>query len=63
MYSEGDKFVLHSSNGHDYDIQIHNVNEFRPPEMRYGIDVYVEGYHCNTMEFCGDDFLAKCEKV
>ena len=68
MINEGDKCILHSSNGMDYTIEIINVNYFRPPEMIYACDIidgnglgYYETY--GDWYFCGDDFIDKCEKI
>lgn len=35
MAKVGDRFVFRSVNGLDYDIYIVNVNDFRPPDMKY----------------------------
>ena len=63
MVKIGDKFILHSSNGLDYTIIINNINDCRPPEMIYGIDVYLKNKRCNNIDFCGENLLSKCEKV
>ena len=64
MAKVGDKYILHSKNGMDYDIYIINVNEFREPDMKYGADVYDEnGRYAGDVLFFGDDFLNQCEKV
>jgi hypothetical protein len=64
MAKVGDKYILHSSNGMDYDIEIINVNNFRPPEEKYGADVYDgNGVYAGDVMFFGDDFLRQCEKV
>ena len=64
MAKVGDKYVLHSINGMDYDIEIINVNYFRPPDEIYGADVYDgNGVYAGDIMFFGEDFLAKCEKV
>lgn len=64
MYKVGDKLVLHSENGHDYDIEVININEFRPPEEIYGVDIYDDrGVYYGDVYFCGEDFLNKCEVV
>lgn len=64
MAKVGDRYILHSINGLDYDVEVINVNEFREPSMKYGIDVY----DCNCtylgeVIFVDDSFLDKCEKV
>ena len=63
-----DHFVLHSSNGLDYQVYIHNVNDYRPPEMLYACDIvdpegtqYYEA--AGDWYFCGQDFIDKCEYV
>lgn len=64
MAKVGDKYILHSSNGMDYDIEIVNVNNMREPDMKYGADVYDgNGVYAGDVMFFGDDFLNKCEKV
>ena len=58
MAQVGDKYVLHSSNGMDYSIEIINVNDFRPPEQKYGVDVYDgNGVYAGDVIFIGDEFL------
>lgn len=64
MAKVGDKFVFHSENGLDYDVYIINVNDFRPPDMKYGADVYdCNGTYAGDVMFLGEEFLAKCKKV
>ena len=64
MVKVGDRYILHSENGTDYDIEIVNINEFREPNMKYGADVYdSNGVYAGDVTFFGDDFLNKCEKV
>ena len=64
MAKVGDKYILHSSNGMDYKIEIVNVNEYREPSMKYGVDMYDgNGTYTGEVMFFGDDFLNKCEKV
>ena len=64
-YNVNDKFILHSSNGHDYTLQICNVNECRPPNQLYACDVYDdEGHSMDDVYFCNDDWLDNyCVKV
>ena len=58
MFKENDKFILHSSNGMDYKIEIVSVNDFRPPEERYGCDMYDgNGVYAGDVLFFGDDFF------
>lgn len=64
MATVGDKYVLHSENGMDYDIEIISVNEFREPNMKYGADVYDgNGNYAGDVMFFDDYFLDKCEKL
>lgn len=64
MAKVGDKYVLHSSNGMDYDIEVVNVNNFREPDMKYGVDVHdVNGIYAGDVMFVGESFLSQCEKV
>lgn len=59
-----DKYILHSKNGTDYYIEIMNVNDFREPDMKYGVYVHdVNGIYADDVQFIGDKFLEKCEKV
>ena len=60
----GDKYILHSSNGMDYDIEVINVNDYREPDMKYGVDIFDEnGIYAGDVTFVGEAFLSKCEKV
>lgn len=60
----GDKYILHSENGMDYNIKIVSVNNFRPDDSKYGADVYDgNGIYAGDVMFFGDDFLQKCEKI
>lgn len=54
-----DVFILHSSDGNDYKIVVVNINDFRPPDMKYAVDLYdKEGKHVsNDVFFIGDDFF------
>lgn len=64
MVNTGDKYILRSSNGMKYDIEIISVNEFREPSMKYAADVYDEnGVYAGDVMFFGDELLSKCEKV
>lgn len=64
MYKVGDKFILESDNGHEYDITVVNVNECREPCMIYACDVVMDKkFPFRDVQFCGDDFLNKCKKV
>ena len=66
MINVGDKFVLHSVNGMDYDIEIVNVSDYREPDMKYAIDVYDKNgvsVYIDDVLFVGEDFIRKCEKV
>lgn len=66
MYNKGDKLILHSSNGHDYTCYIININNCRPPDMVYALDVYDDQNRSCTSEdpfFCGEDWLSQCEYI
>lgn len=65
MAKAGDKYILHSANGKDYNIEIINVSDYRPPEMKYAINITGENdYTSADVLFCDDDFLnSTCEKV
>ena len=62
---EGQELVLHSSNGLDYRILVENINDCRPPEMIYAIDVIDpngNSYYMTSGDwyFCGQEFIDKC---
>ena len=68
--SEGDKFELDSINGHHYTIEIVNVNQWRPPQMIYACDIWMDNdpkasYFLENGDyyFCGDEILLQCKKV
>ena len=63
MYNVGDMLLLHSVDGNDYEIEIINKNEFRPPSEKYACDVSLKGQHYSDLYFCSDDFLNKCEVI
>lgn len=64
MINAGDKYILHSSNGMDYSIEVVNVSDYREPSLKYGVDVYDgNGTYAGDVMFVGEDFLSKCEKV
>ena len=64
MAKVGDKYILHSSNGMDYSIEVINVNNFREPSAKYGIDMYDgNGTYAGDVLFVDDEFLNQCEKV
>lgn len=64
MAKVGDKYILHSANGMDYNIEVVNVNDFREPSLKYGIDVYDgNGTYAGDVMFVGETFLGQCEKV
>lgn len=53
----GDKFIFHD-NGLDFTIYVININYFREPSMRYGLDVYDDkGVYKGDVTFVGDDFF------
>ena len=64
----GDKFLLDAENGRTYVMTIKNVSEYRPPDMKYAVDVidcknnsYYKEY--GDFWFCGDELINKCEKI
>ena len=64
MYKVGDKLTLHSENGLDYQVIIESINNFRPDDMKYAVELidengnsYFESY--GDLYFCGDSFLEK----
>lgn len=55
---KGDRFILHSTNGVDYEIEIVNVNNCRPPDMKYAFDIMVDGKNIySDVVFQGDDWF------
>ena len=64
MVEVGQKYILHSENGLNYDIEIININHFREIDRIYAIDVYHKGANVyGDVMFVGDDFINKCELV
>ena len=64
-YKVGDKLTFHSDNGYDYQVIIENINNFRPDDMKYAVNIidpngisYYESY--GDLYFCGDSFIDKC---
>ena len=58
----GDKFILHSKNGLDYDIDVVNVNMNRPPNQIYAIDMWLNGQAVyDDVVFVGDEFIEMCK--
>ena len=61
MVQVGDKYILHSENGLDYDIEVVNVNHFRELNRIYAVDIYHKGTSIyRDVVFVGDDFINKC---
>lgn len=61
-YKKGDRLVLHSENGIDYDVEVVSANPYRPPGSEYAIDVYMDSKALQEdVYFVGEDFLDKCE--
>ena len=61
--SVGDNFILHSSNGKDYDCIIYNINNCRPPEMKYALDVKVDGKPLEDFAFVSEQFFQINEDI
>ena len=60
----GDKYILHSENGMDYNIEIVSINDFRTDDSIYGADVYDgNGNYAGDVMFFGDALVQKCEKI
>ena len=52
-----DKFVMHSSNGMDYKMEVVNINTMRDPAEKYGVDMWDgNGIYAGDVMFFGDDF-------
>lgn len=57
-----DRFILHSKNGLDYEIEIVNVNMNRPPDQIYAIDMWLNGQEVyDDVVFVGDEFIGMCK--
>ena len=57
---KNDKFILHSSDGTDYRMEVVNINECREPSAKYGLDVYnADGVYAGDVMFFGDNFFEK----
>lgn len=60
----GDRFILHSKNGLNYDIDVVNVNMCRPSNEIYAIDMWLNGQEVyDDVVFVGDEFIGMCEAV
>lgn len=62
-----DVLYFDSENGLTYRVEIVSINEFRPPENKYAIDLidpngnsYYDAY--GDFAFVGQDFIDKCRK-
>lgn len=60
---KGDEFILHSSNGFDYECKVININECRPEDMKYALDVTVNGESLPDVSFVGDQFFQLNELI
>ena len=60
---KGDEFILHSSNGLDYECQVINISDYRPEEMKYALDVTVNGESLPDVSFVGDQFFQLNEVI
>lgn len=62
-----DKFILHSAAKKDVFIKVVNVNDYRPPDWKYALDVYDDKGHAPDYLFFGDDWFEenkeKLEKI
>ena len=55
---KGDRFILHATNGIDYEIKILGVSDYRPPDMKYAMDITVGGRNVySDIVFQGDDWF------
>lgn len=53
-----DKFILHTTNGMDYRINVININKYREPSMKYACDIWDgNGVYAGDVSFVGDDFF------
>ena len=60
---KGDEFILHSSNGLDYECQVINISDYRPEEMKYALDVTVNGESLPDVSFVSDQFFQLNEAI
>ena len=51
-----DKFILNSVNGKKYDCDIVNISDYREPEMKYLLDIYIGDMYIGE-KFVGDSFF------
>ena len=61
----GDKFEFRSSDKTLYYIDVVNINTFREPDLRYAVDVYINGEVVNDngdVTFLPENFFNKYEK-
>ena len=55
---KGDRFILYATNGIDYEIKILGVSNYRPPDMKYAMDVTVDGRNIySDVVFQGDNWF------
>lgn len=60
---EGDKFILHSKNGKDYNCEVVNVNDCREPDMKYFVESSEVGKDAVGEVFLGDKFFEDCADI
>lgn len=58
-----DKFILHTTNGMDYRINVININKYRESSMKYACDIWDgNGVYAGDVSFVGDDFFNDYEE-
>ena len=65
---KGDILYFDSDDGSTFTVKIISINDFRPPESKYAVDVinsYGTSYYdfYDDYYFCGQDFIDKCYKT
>ena len=55
----GDKFMLHVPNSTPWNIEVININEYRPPDEKYAVDISTASQPIFETLFCGDDFFTQ----
>lgn len=63
MINTGDNFILDYSNGLTYLVKVISINDFRGPDMKYGIEVYDKNGLSGEIRFVSESFLNNCEKI
>ncbi len=55
----GDRVVVTDALGHQFEGEIVSINDYRPPNMRYAVDI---GEYADDYVFVGDSRIRKLEE-